>query len=81
MKMKNLDTPQGARVRGTPLRRSNRYLQWRIQDSPEGEGNQLGGGGLNLLFGIIFAENCMKKKKIRLRVRAGFPHTPRSTTD
>ena len=47
----------------------------------KGRETNSGGGGLNLLFGIIFAENCMKKKKIRLRVRAGFPHTPRSTTD
>ena len=38
-------------------------IQWRIQDFPTG-----GGGGTpeevaNRLFGIIFAENCMKMKK------------------
>ena len=34
---------------------------WRIQDFPRGE-CQSKIGGANLSFGIIFAENCMKRK-------------------
>ena len=30
---------------------------------PEEGANSGGGGGTNLLFGIIFAENCIKMKK------------------
>ena len=40
--------------------------QWRIQDFPKGATNPR--GGAKLLFGIIFAENCKKMKKIGLRV-------------
>ena len=39
--------------------------QWRIQDFPEAP--TPAGLGANLLFGIIFAENCMKILKIGLR--------------
>ena len=40
--------------------------QWQIQDLPV--------FGNNLLFGKIFAENCMKMKEIELRV--GVAHVP-----
>ena len=36
-------------------------IQWRIQDFPEGGANPWD-WGKNLLFGKIFAENCMKMK-------------------
>ena len=40
------------------------HLQWRIQDfSGPLTGEPTPEGGANLLFGIIFAENCMKMEK------------------
>ena len=38
-------------------------MQWRIQDFPDGWGGGTDppGGGENILFGKIFAENCMKE--------------------
>ena len=42
---------------------SDRPFQWRIQDFPGGQFQ----GGANLLFGIIFAESCMKMNKNGLR--------------
>ena len=39
------------------------HVQWQIQDFPgEGRGSLTSGGGYNLLFGKIFAENCMKNE-------------------
>ena len=47
----------------TNITRVHTY-QWRIQDFPKGNANP-GGGGANLLFGLISAKNCMKKIWLR----------------
>ena len=47
--------------------------QWWIQDFP-GSGHQPRGGGAYLLFGTIYIENCIKMKKIRLRVSLTTPY-------
>ena len=39
------------------------YKQWQIQDLLGGHQS----GGTNLIFGQMFAENCMKMKEIGLR--------------
>ena len=39
------------------------------------------GGGANLLFSIIFVENCMKMKQIGLREGMRVPVPPRSPTE
>ena len=63
--MKNLDLPLQAETGNDKQGWLDpelvaRDLQWQIQDFPEGATTQE--WGANLLFGMIFAENCMKMK-------------------
>ena len=50
-------------------------MQWRIQEFPEGEYQPLR-RWTNLLFGNIFAENCMKIKETGPREGAHVPSAP-----
>ena len=43
--------------------KKTRYLQWLIQELPDGGANPKSGGA-SPLFGKCFAENCMKMKEI-----------------
>ena len=45
------------------------FVQWWIQDFPDGKRQPQKGGGSGLLFGKILAENSMKLKEIGLRGR------------
>ena len=50
-------------------------MQWRIQEFPEGEYQPLR-RWTNLLFGNIFAENCMKIKETGPREGEHVPSAP-----
>ena len=43
------------------------YMQWQIKDFPDGRGALTPVFGQNLIFGKIFARNCMKMKEFGQR--------------